>query len=78
MRSNNKYLADDKVMSMMSILEDIRIYPYASETKKRILTAMEDYAINYLLYELPEGLTYKEYCNKLDDFIVNLIKKEIK
>lgn len=78
MKTTYDYSNDFKVQAMMSILEDLRIYPYADETKKRILTAMEKYAIVYLLDELPEDLQYKEYCNKLDDYIVNMIKKEMK
>lgn len=74
----NSFDDDLKVQAMQSILEDIRIYPYADETKKRILNAMDKYAVAYLLDELPENLTYKEYCNKLDEYIVNLIKKEMK
>lgn len=74
----NSFAKDDKVQAMISLLEDIRAYPYADDTKKVLLNQLDRHAIPYLLDELPEGLTYKFYTDKLDEYVVKLIKKEIK
>lgn len=75
---DDKFALDDKVQAMVSLLDDIRAYPYAPDTKRKILNILETKGIPYLLDELPENLSYRIYVDRLDDYVVKLIKKEIK
>lgn len=75
--NRQEMLKDNKIRAFVTLLEDIREYPYDNNVKKRILTTIEKSGIVFML-DLPEGESFQYYCDKIDDFVYNLIKKDFK
>lgn len=59
---------------MSDLLHDLKYGPYPPSAVYKLLTYVEKSGIKYLLDELPEGETYKFYCEKLDIFMANYVK----
>jgi len=69
---------ENKIKAMLDLLREFKMAPYPPSIAMRILTILERDGIVYLLDTLPEGESYKFYCDKLDQFVVDVIKKEKK
>lgn len=66
---------DNKVQSMVTLLDSLKYKSYPPAIVYKLLNAMEKHGIAYLLDELPEGKSIEFYDAKLDDYLVNIIKK---
>tara|TARA_R110000868_G_scaffold66014_14_gene197072 strand:- start:4389 stop:4610 length:222 start_codon:yes stop_codon:yes gene_type:complete len=70
--------SDDKVLAMTNLLDSLKYTSYPVPLVYKLLNALDKYGIPYLLDELPEGKGYTFYSQKLDDYIVDIIKKNKK
>lgn len=66
---------DNKVMAMTHLLDSLKYSSYPIQEVYKVLNALEKHGVKYLLDELPEGETYTYYSNKLDAYIIDVIKK---
>jgi hypothetical protein len=71
----SRFNDDPKVISLLTIVQEIADSHYETEAKKIVLTQIEKHAIDYLMKELPEGHTAQWYSDKLDDYILQLVAK---
>jgi hypothetical protein len=67
---------DNKVKAMTDLLGELKYASYPVQTMYKVLNVMEKKGIPYLLDELPEGKSLQFYSEKLDEYLVKILKQK--